>query len=83
MSARYSHTATLFGNGILVVTGGYDGKTQMSSSELYDTAAGSVLFDMFMWCCRRVENNGQPRDRAVFPRGNTAGQFDVGDWRIR
>ena len=39
--ARYAHTATLLGNGDVLVVGGYDGTTSLSSAELYDPGSGT------------------------------------------
>jgi len=41
VSARAYHTATTLGNGTVLITGGYNGSTAISSAELYNPAAGT------------------------------------------
>ena len=40
-SVRVLHTATLLGNGKVLITGGYDGSATLSSAELYDPGTGT------------------------------------------
>src|SRR5207248_162294 len=40
-TARALHTATLLGNGKVLVVGGYDGTNSLASAELYDTTNGT------------------------------------------
>jgi len=40
---RCGHTATLLGNGKVLVTGGNDLRTQLASAELYDPAADAWI----------------------------------------
>jgi WD40 repeat protein len=40
-SVRYQHTATLLGNGNVLVTGGSNGNVNLATAELYDPASGA------------------------------------------
>jgi hypothetical protein len=48
LTARASHTATLLGNGTVLITGGYDHATRHSSAELYDPGTGTFTATSLM-----------------------------------
>ena len=50
---RYEHTATLLKNGSVLIVGGYDGNTDLTSAELYDPGTGMFVEDGDMLRRRR------------------------------
>jgi large repetitive protein len=68
-TGRYSHSATLLGNGKVLIVGGLNNSTELSSAELYDPTTGTFTVTGSLPCACYFTATALPNGKALFTGG--------------